>query len=64
MDGTFVAGCICAVIAFFILVGGIVYGVNHAKDKDVEQMKACAAAGKNWIRNTHDNVFECVSAGS
>lgn len=42
----------------FIVVAGIV-AATIAENNEAEQMKACVAAGKDWVRDFGSN-YECV----
>ena len=51
---------ICATIAFLALVSGLVYGCESRDARYSADMKACVAAGKNYV--SEDEGYSCRDA--
>lgn len=56
------AAALAGVLALVAVIAVIAVAVQADKQKETEQMKACVAAGKEWVRD-YGSYYECVEEG-
>jgi len=53
-----------AVIAMFVFfiscIAAVAVGEYYGEQERTEQMQACVAAGKTWVRNGHTDYYDCM----
>ena len=58
----FVTGCIAAVLIVFVIVGGLVYGVQSGNEKYYSAMNSCVSNGGTFLPGGSNSPM-CINTG-